>query len=112
MRDFHNTAQESGERLERYKRRARSQQELIVDFMRSRPCAPFTPYDILEHMEVRGVQMLITSVRRAMTNATEAGLITKTELQADGPHGVKNTFWSFIPKRHQQLDLFLKGERD
>ena len=48
----------------------------------------------------------ITSVRRAMTNLTKAGLLEKTGDKVLGEYGVMVNTWKLAPKEPKQLGLF------
>ena len=109
-RDFHNTARESGSALAAHKVEAQTQQDLIFEFLRDKPAVPFTPYEVQERMLNYNHPMLITSVRRALTNLAQAGLIVKCENQTQGPHGVKNFYWAYVPPRRLPVQLSLFGE--
>jgi hypothetical protein len=77
-RSFHNTISLKGEELVIAAAQARTQEERILAFFRSRPGRVFTPEDLLAIMPLRTP---ITSVRRAMTNLTRDGLLAKVPLE-------------------------------
>jgi hypothetical protein len=77
LKDYHNTNRESGEVLEASRRRTRLQQERVLVFFQDHPWETFTPDEI--HRTVFADGTPLTSVRRCMTNLTEAGKLEKTE---------------------------------
>ena len=90
--DFHNTINETGERLTELKQNAKTQQEKILRhfFMnRNYACTPFE----IQVCVLPGTP--ITSIRRAITNLTTQGHLIKEKEQKVEKYGVKNNYWSF-----------------
>lgn len=95
--DFHNTINETGEKLTELKQNAKTQQEKILNHFFRNHGHMYTPFDIQTYVLPFAP---ITSVRRAITNLTNQGhLIKENEIfQRVEKHGVANYRWSFNKK--------------
>lgn len=89
-RVYHNTTDKSGTELERVQVKASRQTEQILRFFRQNPHTTFTPWDV--HLQL-GQQLMITSVRRAITTLTDAGYLVKTGERRRGLVGEANYTW-------------------
>lgn len=88
---FHNTTEKKGVELERAQVKASGQTEIILKVFQQHPRTSFTPWDVWMHL---GQQMMITSVRRAITTLTDAGYLVKTEeRRKSGPAEETNFTW-------------------
>jgi Fe2+ or Zn2+ uptake regulation protein len=77
--------------LERATVQASGQAEKILRFFQQHPRTAFTPWDVHLHL---GQQLMITSVRRAITTLTDAGHLVKTEeRRKSGPADETNCTW-------------------
>ena len=92
MKDHYNTTNESGQVLKDSKKKALTQQERILRY--------FKTFHFLKHETPDSVckyvfnnRVPITSVRRAMTNLTDAGLLEKTNTKRPGRYGKDNYCW-------------------
>lgn len=86
---FYNTTRLRGSQLAKCQNQALSQERIIEDFFAIRPGRLFTPAQLaplLPHAP-------LTSVRRAVTNLTRAGVLEKTTRQRDGVYGRPEHFW-------------------
>jgi len=87
--DFFNTNQTQGQELKEAKQKARTQQDEIYDlFVKHRA---MTPFDVIEKGGYDPMQ--ITSIRRAITNLTNAGKLVKTERVRKERLGKRNHLW-------------------
>jgi len=93
--DFHNTINETGERLTELKQNAKTQQEKILQYFYQNSLYCFTPFDIQSKVLPFAP---ITSVRRAITNLTTQGHLVKDPQQKIEKYGVKNNHWAFNVK--------------
>lgn len=86
--------------------RAQTQEQTILAFFRQHVGRMFTPSEI--HQRLFTPATPLTSVRRAITNLTEAGDITKTDIRTMGPYGVAEHCWYLrpAPKKQSQISLF------
>lgn len=102
MTGFFNTIQETGSTLSQSHAKAVSQQERILDFFKRHPGRHFTPAEVAKETGI-----LLTSVRRAMTDLADAGQIVKTEMLTPGIYGKNNFNWRLnVDRRHEQRRLF------
>lgn len=93
MNTHFNTTKESGQTLINFCDKAKSQQEIILEFMKNNPRQAFTPFDILKALFSPNVP--VTSIRRAMSNLSEAGLIIKTSMKVLEQYGKVNFKWVY-----------------
>jgi hypothetical protein len=93
-RSFHNTTESQGKDLFDYEQKALSQEEKILLFFRAWdeqvPGAVCTPSRINELVLPEAP---LTSVHRAMTNLTKAGMLVKTDTQKEGMYGRPEYLW-------------------
>jgi len=88
---YYNTNKETGTTLENSKRRAISQEDVIMGLFREG--------DLLSPDEVLNIcneekSYLLTSIRRALTNLTTKGLLVKNDVFKIGRYGKKTHTWS------------------
>jgi len=88
---YYNTNKETGTALANSKRRATSQEEIIMGLFRDG--------DLLSPDEVLNIcneekSYLLTSIRRALTNLTTKGLLVKNDVFKIGRYGKKTHTWS------------------
>ena len=89
--NYFNTTQKTGEDLKEARVRASGQTEAILKLFQEHPHTSMTPWDVHLHM---GQQMMITSIRRAITTLTDAGYLVKTEeRRKSGPANETNYTW-------------------
>ena len=91
MDSYYNTTRSFGKELERYTAQASSQELLIHAWAKERPRFGFTPESVRWNVFKNAIP--ITSVRRAMTNLTNAGILEKTDQQREGDHGRPCHVW-------------------
>lgn len=90
MKSYHNTTHSTDSDLRRFETKAQSQEELIERFMRD-VGHPMAPSEVQRALHLDRVP--ITSIRRAMTNLTKAGILEKTVIQVTGPFGRPEYRW-------------------
>jgi hypothetical protein len=83
---FYQTVPTSPER----RKRVASQNDRILGMFLNHPRTDFTPFAVHYHF---GQQWPITSVRRALTQLTEAGYLVKTDTLRPGIYGEMNHTW-------------------
>lgn len=103
MTAFHNTVQLHGPTLHAAETRAQSQQERILDFFRRNPGRHFTPGEVFANLPCK---ILLTSVRRCMTDLTRAGYLEKTKLRTPGAFGMNNYNWRLAERKPEQRSLW------
>jgi Fe2+ or Zn2+ uptake regulation protein len=88
---YFNTTSKTGEDLKEARVRASGQTEAVLKLFQNHPNTTFTPWDCFYHL---GQQMMITSIRRAITTLTDAGYLVKTEeRRKSGPANETNYTW-------------------
>jgi len=101
---YHNTTESTGPERRRYQDKAVSQETKILAHFKGRPGAEITPSFVVKYYFNNSVP--ITSVRRALTNLTNAGELVKTNKQVKGPYGRPEFQWRLADKYKQQ-EMFL-----
>lgn len=102
MSSYHNTTNSDGADLVEYELKADTQEALIFAFFESHPDRELSPSYVHQHVLPRAP---ITSVRRAISNLTHAGLLTKTDTQLDGPYGRPEYLWQLTRPTQGRLPL-------
>ena len=102
---YFNTTNESGTDLSTSEKKAKRQDEYILDFFKYNALREFTPSEI--HSNIPELHHApLTSVRRAITNLTDNGLLIKTIHQREGLYGKKTFTWKLKPTKAFQPQLF------
>ena len=102
MKSYYNTNREEGIDLFFSRLSALNQQDLILYFFRVNPHKKFSPH-IIQRRLFKNTP--ITSIRRALTNLTDADLIEKTDHMVMGTYGKQVHTCQYKSKR-AQLKLF------
>ena len=88
---YFNTTRLSGRELAAAQKDARTQQDRIRRLFETMPddwlAAPSKVHQLV------GGKAPITSIRRAMTDLTDQGVLTRTDAQKTGPHGKPEFLW-------------------
>lgn len=84
-RDYYNTNGEAGDVLRESRNGARAQQDAVLALFTRRPEALLAPHEVHEILGAGATPL--TSIRRAITNLTEAGLLEKTDERRLGQYG-------------------------
>lgn len=87
---FHNTTNETGQTLATYRQSAMKQEEAVLALFRARRI-PMSPSAVWHHFDIFAVPL--TSIRRAMTDLTEAGLLERLEVKVEGHYGRPEHLW-------------------
>ena len=104
MKSFHNTIDLHSHELTDAKHKARSQQDIILDYFQRYPDSWATPFEI--QMNLFTKMTPITSIRRAMTNLTNAGKLRKTHVKVVEKWGAWNHKWRLMIEKPEQLTIF------
>jgi len=96
------------------RRKAKTQEERILAFFMSRPRELFTPDDVWTMFPVKDFgddsrNTPLTSIRRAMTNLTTAGLLEKTKTMRIGYYGKLTHCWRIARPKHVHIQTPLFG---
>jgi Fe2+ or Zn2+ uptake regulation protein len=90
---YYNTNKESGKTLINSKTKASKQELKVLKFFEARrDSETFSPEDVLNEVDF-GRSIPITSVRRAITNLTNAGYLKKTSITKKGKFGKQIHTW-------------------
>jgi len=97
---YYNTTNIDGAELADSRGKARKQDDIVLECFGKFPNGA-TPSDI--HSFAFAHAAPITSIRRAISNLTDAGLLVKTQYKRLGPYGKPEYIWKLPPA---QLELF------
>jgi len=94
---FHDTTPQREEDIPKAREDAKRQTSQILEIFRQHHQLSFTPYEIWLILGELGSKMLLTSVRRSITNLTKEGKITKCQWSESRPgeYGKLNRVWRF-----------------
>lgn len=81
---YFNTTHLNGKELKQAIQAAEGQEAKIMAFFEGRPHGNYTPWEVQDFIGL--VNTPITSIRRAITNLTDAGKLKKTTVQRPGPY--------------------------
>jgi predicted HTH transcriptional regulator len=90
---YYNTNNETGETLKTSRKRVNIQEKEIVEVFSNNPSSKMTPFDVQDNV---GHHVPITSIRRAITNLTERGVLTKSDIMKKGRYGKMNHCWELV----------------
>jgi hypothetical protein len=94
---FHNTVPIPEEQLPEARDTAAKQNGIVLDFFRKRFAYKYTPTKVHEILESEGEKILLTSVRRSITNLTKMGRLIKCswDEREMGAFGTPNRTWRY-----------------
>lgn len=92
---FYNTTNEHGKKLEEYKNKALSQDEIVLKFFKQNPKKSFTVESVWKK-NFNTEDTPITSIRRTMTNLTSSGDLKKLTTKMIGQYGRPVYKWKII----------------
>jgi Fe2+ or Zn2+ uptake regulation protein len=103
---FHDTIPLPSEELEAARAKATTQREVVLEIFRRYPGRSFSPYDIEKTMDDYGIKMLITSIRRSITDLTKEGRLIKCDYseRKQGRWGMTNRTWRYNIEYMQPLN--------
>jgi len=102
-KSFHNTTNETGQKLQSYEAKAYTQDQQIADFFTCHPGELYTPWEI-QSLVFKHPKPPITSVRRAMSNLTRDGILTKTKEKKEvGIYNRASYSWTINQKYYETL---------
>lgn len=92
---YFNTTNLEGAELRKSRMQADKLQREVLELLTLYHYKDFTPWEVLEHFEKQGRAPLIGSIRRALTNLTDANFLVKGEKehQRIGRAGTPNYTW-------------------
>jgi len=89
---YHNTTNEHGTKLKASIDKAKSQDDIILEYFKNNKGVKLSPSMILERTKLK---CPITSVRRSISDLTATGYLTKTEEKAVGIYGKPEYLWKY-----------------
>ena len=101
---YYNTNNETGDTLAESKKKAETQEEVVLAFFKNNPGQRFIPSELGEFV-LPGVPL--TSVRRALTNLASAGKLVKSPVMQEGSFGKMVHTWRLRDRRDS---LFTSNE--
>ena len=97
---YYNTNNEIGTELKKSREKAKSQDEMVLEFLRSHDQLGVTPERCLRHFKImeglnenRWHNTPLTSIRRSFSNLKKKGLIYKTGETIEGDFGKQIAIW-------------------
>ncbi len=97
---YHNTNNETGETLKESQKKAKSQDEMVLDYFKKHEMLGATPERVLRHFQImeglnenRWYNTPITSIRRSFSNLKKKGFIYKTGQTIEGDFGKQVAIW-------------------
>lgn len=106
MKKYYNTTNLSGSDLDKATKGCESQDDKILAYFRQYPHDYFTPFQVLSALFLCNC-VPITSVRRSISNLTDAGLLEKTDVKRTEIYGKANYCWKLAKREPKQLTLLL-----
>jgi hypothetical protein len=94
---FHDTVPIHEEQLPDAREKASIQKGIILDFFRQRFSMSFTPAEVHGFISMRGDNILLTSVRRSISDLTKEGRLIKCQWSESKPgaYGKLNRTWRY-----------------
>jgi len=97
---FYNTNEEKGDTLKESQKKAKSQDEMVLDYFKNYDNLGATPERVLRHFKIMETlseskwhNTPITSVRRSFSNLHKKGLIEKAGYKIEGDFGKQINIW-------------------
>lgn len=102
----HNTTNESGSKLARFQKHAKTQEAQILKVFRdayvkdkTSTLSPSQVFDRLWYTRTTAAAFyLLTSIRRAMSDLTREGYLIKTDDKVTSPRGRPEYLWRLVPE--------------
>ena len=93
---YYNTNDETGGTLRSSRDATTKQENMILAIFETYPNEGLTPFDIEDFAHDQEVSWPITSIRRAITDLTNAGKLTKTDTKKLGKYGKFVHTWKLV----------------
>lgn len=101
MKPYHNTTHLSGSMLQQATTKARSQTDIIYEYLKSHPNQKFTAWSLLDALNGEGHKILVTSCRRSLSDLSKAGHIHHDKGLVDERMQAKNTTYYYRVEKGQ-----------
>jgi hypothetical protein len=94
---FHDTVGFPDAELKALRKRAKKQNDVVLQLFKDNPNRNFTPPEIFEIVKNCGGCAILTSIRRSITNLTKQGRLTKCMYSESrkGAYGTLNRTWQY-----------------
>ena len=93
---YYNTNRLSGKALRKALEDCKSQEQMVLTYMKAHPDINFAPHQLIDFLAVvLFYHTPITSIRRAITNLTSEGYLVKTDKMIKGPYGKQVHTWKY-----------------
>jgi hypothetical protein len=94
---FHDTVPIEEEHIPEARRKAKTQKDIILSIFKEWPKYHWTPYDMAKAMDAYDIPILITSIRRSITDLTKEGRLIKCDYsnRKEGKYGTTNRTWRY-----------------
>jgi len=100
---YHNTTNENGATLNESRKKAKTQDQTVLEFFKNHDQLGVTPERCLRHFKIMETlseskwhNTPITSIRRSFSNLKNKGLIKKTETLIEGDFGKNIHVWKLV----------------
>jgi hypothetical protein len=97
---YHNTNEEKGATLKESRKKAKTQDQAVLEYFKNHDQLGVTPERCLRHFKImeklsesKWHNTPVTSIRRSFSNLKNKGLIKKTELTIKGDFGKNVHVW-------------------
>ena len=97
---YYNTNEEKGTTLKESKKKAKTQDEMVLEYFKNYDNLGATPERVLRHFKIMETlseskwhNTPVTSVRRSFSNLKRKGLIRKTDVMIKGDYGKMVHIW-------------------
>ena len=97
---FYNTNKEKGTTLNESRKKAKTQDELVLEYFKKHDNLGATPERVLRHFQIieplssdKWAKTPITSIRRSFSNLHKKGLIEKAGYTIEGDFGKQINVW-------------------
>ena len=100
---YHNTNEENGATLQESRKKAKTQDQTVLEYFKNHDQLGVTPERCLRHFKImeklsesKWHNTPVTSIRRSFSNLKNQGLIQKTELTIEGDFGKNVHVWKLV----------------
>lgn len=106
---FHDTVPLPPSELNEHRVRAVRQKEEVLNFFKDRYPRNYTPSEVCEALKRNGSYILLTSVRRSITDLTKEGRLQKCvhSESRKGQYGTLNRTWKYNDSYVSSLNIWI-----
>ena len=93
---YYNTTKTTANKLKKFVKTNKGQSKLILELFKINPKLELSPFEVQTALKrLRLLNAPITSIRRAITDLTAEGNLTRTSTRKLGPYGRDSFCWKF-----------------